>query len=158
MKNSVNKESNMCPTALIIEDNPVVREILSVGFEHRGWSVAEAGDAYRGLALFRELVPQLVTLDLIMPINDGLDSVQVARTITEGYRGVKVFVLSALAAEPEVDKFFKAHGIELFDKSSPENRGFAKLFARVDALFGSPHQRIQDDSWRPAEDRGKWTN
>jgi CheY-like chemotaxis protein len=149
----------MLPTALIIEDNPVIREILRLEFEQRGWTVAEAGDAYRGLTLFQELVPQLVTLDLIMPINDGLDSVQVARVITEEYPGVSLFVLSALAAEPQVNKFFKEHGVELFDKISPDNQGFVKLFERVDAIFRElTNQQGSGHSEHASEDRRKWTN
>ena len=146
-------------TALIIEDNPVIREILRLEFEHSGWTVAEAADAYRGLTLFRELVPQLVTLDLIMPINDGIDSVQMARMIIEKYPETAVFVLSALGADPRINEFFEEHGVEVFNKVSPDNRGLTKLFERVDAHF----KRLTDhttgnNSWHASEGHTKWTS
>ena len=146
-------------TALIIEDNPVIREILRLEFELRGWTVAEAGDAYRGLTLFRELVPQLVTLDLIMPINDGIDSVQMARLIIEEYPETAVFVLSALGAEPGINKFFKEHGVEVFNKVSSGNRGLTKLFKRVDAHFKRlTEHKTGKNSRHASEDHTKWTS
>lgn len=149
----------MPPTVLVIEDNPVIRQLLRLGFEERGWTVAEAGDAFRGLALFQELVPQLVTLDLIMPINDGLDSVQVAKTIAEQYPNATLFVLSALSAEPKVNRFFSDRKIELFDKLNPGNCGFVDLFNKADALFQQlTNQNPADGSRRTPEGRAKWTN
>jgi two-component system chemotaxis response regulator CheY len=146
-------------TALIIEDNPLLREILRLKFEHRGWTVAEAGDAYRGLTLFRELVPQLVTLDLIMPINDGIDSVQMARVIIEEYPETAVFVLSALGAEPRINKFFKEHGVEVFNKVSSDNRGVTKLFETVDAHFKKlTDHKTSNNRRHGSEDQTKWTS
>jgi two-component system chemotaxis response regulator CheY len=146
-------------TALIIEDNPVMREILRLEFELRGLTVAEAGDAYRGLTLFRELLPQLVTLDLIMPINDGIDSIQMARLIIEEYPETAMFVLSALGAEPRINKFFEEHGVEVFNKVSSNNRGLTKLFKRVDAhLKKLTANKTGNNSRHASEDLTKWTS
>lgn len=149
----------MRPTALVIEDNPAVREILRAGFEARGWTVVEAGDAYHGLALFQKHLPELVTLDLIMPINDGMDSVQVARTIAEAYPEVTIFVLSALSAEAEVNRFFTDYGIELFDKLSSGNSALSDLLKKADALFiRLTNHSNADTHSNTSEGRTKWIN
>ena len=125
----------MSPTALVIEDNSVVRQFLRLELEHRGWSVAEAEDAYRGLLAFRESGPQLVTLDLVMPINDGLDAMQLARMIREEDPEVILLVVSSFAANRDIQSFFQKHQLELFSKPTAGNPKFDKLLERVDDLY-----------------------
>lgn len=121
-------------TVLIIDDNSVIRQILRLKFEQKGWTVEEARDAYEGLRKFREIAPQLVTLDLIMPINHGVGSTQLARVILEENPGATLLVVSSLGDQAEFQKFCQKHRIELFAKASVEDPTFDSLFARVDRL------------------------
>jgi two-component system, chemotaxis family, chemotaxis protein CheY len=125
----------MAPTALVIDDNSVVRQILRLELERRGWKVAEASNAYEGLVTFRELGPQLVTLDLLMPINDGVDSVHLARMIREEDPASILFVVSSFADRNDLQVFFSNQQVELFAKSSADGPIFDELFERVDQLF-----------------------
>jgi CheY-like chemotaxis protein len=125
----------MSPRALVIEDNSVVRQFLRLELEHRGWTVAEAEDAYRGLLAFRESGPQLVTLDLVMPINDGLDALQLARMIREEDPEVILLVVSSFAANRDIQSFFQKQQVELFGKPTAGNPKFDKLLERVDDLY-----------------------
>ena len=56
---------------LIIDDDPVARQILVRFFEGAGFEVAEAADGNAGLVCARELRPALITLDVLMPGLDG---------------------------------------------------------------------------------------
>lgn len=125
----------MASTALIIDDNPVVRHLLRLEFERRGWVVTEAKDPFEGLLAFREVGPRLVTLDLLMPINNGIDSLELARLIRVEDPAVAVLVVSSFAAAPEVQVFFAKQRIEIFEKASADNPTFDRLFERVDELF-----------------------
>ncbi len=124
------------PTALIVEDSPVVRRYLRFRLESSGWNVAEAEDAFQGLNAVRTLRPDLVTLDLIMPINNGIDGIHLARLIREEAPEVTLLIVSGMASAHDVQDFLKKHKLEFFGKSEPaESGGFARLFARTDDLL-----------------------
>ena len=60
-------------TVLIVDDSPISRKILKNCFpKDRGFEFHEAGDGQQGLDLYRELRPDLVTLDLTMPVMNGV--------------------------------------------------------------------------------------
>jgi len=125
------------PTALVIDDSPVVRRYLRFRLESSGWNVAEAGDAFSGLNAARELRPDLITLDLVMPINNGIDGIHLAHKVREESPDTTLLIVSGLASEQDVKDFLKKHNLEFFGKTDPSDvGGFARLFARTDELLG----------------------
>jgi CheY-like chemotaxis protein len=125
------------PTALVIDDNPVVRRYLRLRLQSSGWNVAEAEDAFTGLNAARELCPDLITLDLIMPINNGIDGLHLARKIREESPETTILIVSGVASEQSVKDFMHKHQLEFFGKTAPSDvGGFARLFARTDELLG----------------------
>jgi CheY-like chemotaxis protein len=56
---------------LVIDDDPDVQDIMRRTLSRQGFHVDVAGDAERGLALARELDPDVITLDVMMPGRDG---------------------------------------------------------------------------------------
>ena len=60
---------------LIAEDNPVNRELLRELLETRGYSVIEASDGQEALMRIEESRPDLLLLDLDMPVLDGFATV-----------------------------------------------------------------------------------
>ena len=56
---------------LIVEDNPVNRELLREVLEARGYAVSEACDGQEALRQIQNVVPDIVLLDLNMPVMDG---------------------------------------------------------------------------------------
>ena len=127
---------SMSPTALVIDDSPVVRRYLRFRLESTGWSVAEAEDAFGGLNAMRELRPDLITLDLVMPINNGIDGIHLAHKIREESPDTTLLVVSGMASEEDVKDFLKKNRLEFFGKTeTAEVGGFARLFARTDELL-----------------------
>ena len=61
---------------LIAEDNPVNRELLRELLETRGYSVIEASDGQEALTRIEESRPDLLLLDLDMPVLDGFATVR----------------------------------------------------------------------------------
>lgn len=55
----------------IIEDDADLREIYSRSFKQEGFDVVTAGDGEEGLRVIREHLPDVITLDLEMPVKDG---------------------------------------------------------------------------------------
>ena len=94
--------------------------------------MSEAENAGAALSEFRRQRPQLVTLDLIMPINDGFDSLHLARLINDEAPEVVLLVVSAVASKQDITDFMGKHGFELIDKSDPYLKN---LFARIAVLL-----------------------
>jgi len=61
----------MAVSVLIVEDDPNIRELLQLYLEKAGYAVTLAADGGQGLAKFRAIKPNLVLLDVMMPVMDG---------------------------------------------------------------------------------------
>jgi CheY-like chemotaxis protein len=60
-------------TVLVIDDDPVARELLVRGLTREGFQVRTATNGREGLDLAREIQPDIITLDVLMPEMDGWD-------------------------------------------------------------------------------------
>jgi len=63
---------------LVVDDEPLVRELLDILLSHKGYDVLLADDGWKGLELYRQEHPDVILLDLRMP---GLDGVTVLKQI-----------------------------------------------------------------------------
>jgi two-component system, chemotaxis family, chemotaxis protein CheY len=89
--------------ALIIDDSPVARRIIRHHLQQIGCKIiGEAENAFQGLSLFRELKPDLVTLDLIMPAFQGIDASQAFRSMRKDHPSAKILVVSAVPFEKTI--------------------------------------------------------
>ena len=61
----------MAISVLIVEDDHNIAELLQMYLEKEGYAVTLAGDGGQGLAKFRAVQPDLVLLDVMMPVMDG---------------------------------------------------------------------------------------
>ena len=61
----------MAISVLIVEDDPNIRELLQLYLEKDGYAVTLAADGGQGLEKFRAIKPNLVLLDVMMPVMDG---------------------------------------------------------------------------------------
>ena len=61
----------MAVSVLIVEDDKNIQELLQMYLEKEGYAVTVANDGGQGLAKFRAIQPDLVLLDVMMPIMDG---------------------------------------------------------------------------------------
>jgi signal transduction histidine kinase/CheY-like chemotaxis protein len=82
-------------TVLVIEDEPEMRELLMQDLSQRGYRVLSAAGGVEGLRLAREVRPDAITLDIVMP---DLDGWTVLRTLKDDpeLRDVPVVLLTVL--------------------------------------------------------------
>lgn len=79
-------------TTLLVDDTPTLRMLMRLALENTGFVVVgEAGDGLAALELAKELAPDLVLLDLAMPVMDGLEALPLLR---EALPGLRVVILS----------------------------------------------------------------
>src|SRR4051812_20767469 len=64
---------------LIVEDKPTSRELLRTVLEQQGYAVEEAGDGEEALRKAQERPPDLVLMDLQIPVRDGFEVVSEIR-------------------------------------------------------------------------------
>jgi DNA-binding response OmpR family regulator len=85
---------------LIIEDEPSLLKFLSQNLALRGWDVVAVADGQEGLRQARETRPDLILLDLMLPVVSGWEVLETLRQ--EGVlRSVPVIVVTAAARAEE---------------------------------------------------------
>jgi two-component system, chemotaxis family, chemotaxis protein CheY len=67
------------PTVLVIDDDEAVRSSLEMLLETYGFQVVLARDGRQGVAAFRTNAPDVVLVDLMMPVQDGLQTIALIR-------------------------------------------------------------------------------
>ena len=83
---------------LLIDDEQDILEILSYNLEKEGYQVFMANNGNEGIAKAKEIIPDLILLDVMMPEKDGIETCQEMRQIKELQKTLIVF-LSARAEE-----------------------------------------------------------
>ncbi len=66
-------------SVLVVDDEPHIREYLRQELEPAGYAVYEAGDGLEAVAKAKELQPQLIILDVMMPTMNGFDAAAVLK-------------------------------------------------------------------------------
>ena len=100
---------------LVIDDEPDVRWLLRVNLEQAGHEVIVAEDGLRGIAVAQKQRPEIIVLDLMMPVMDGYgvlaELAKDPRTVD-----VPVVVLSAKAIPEEADRAMGAGAVRFLEK------------------------------------------
>ncbi|MBR4304008.1 MAG: response regulator transcription factor [Clostridia bacterium] len=73
----------MPKTVLIVEDESNIRELLRMYLEQEGYTVETAQNGSEGLRVFKRVHPDLVLLDLMMPVMDGNQMIRELRTFSK---------------------------------------------------------------------------
>ena len=86
----------MAVSVLIVEDDRNIAELLQMYLEREGYAVTTAGDGGKGLEKFRAIKPDLVLLDVMMPVMDGW-------AVCRAIRGESQTPIIMLTAKGETD-------------------------------------------------------
>jgi CheY-like chemotaxis protein len=95
-------------TALVVDDEVVIRRLVRTVLEADEFAVTEAADGYRALELADEERPSVVILDVMMP---ELDGVEVCRRLD--HDTLKVVMLTA-RDDPDLEQRCKDAGADAF--------------------------------------------
>jgi DNA-binding response OmpR family regulator len=94
----------MVERILIVEDDPTLLETLAYNLTREGYKVETAQDGQKAIVLARNTPPQLVVLDLMLPVLDGFEVCRILRKETN----VPILILTA--RDDEIDRVI---GLEL---------------------------------------------
>lgn len=88
-------------TILIVDDEPILRQLFQKVMEHEGHTIHTAANGREALEVMRQQVPDLIMLDMQMPAMDGYTFLRLIRRHLD-WAHVPVVIMSALASECDV--------------------------------------------------------
>jgi two-component system, chemotaxis family, chemotaxis protein CheY len=94
---------------LIVDDSPVTRRIIRHHLVKFGCKIAgEAETAAQAVQMFRELKPDLITLDVMMPAVDGFDAMAAFNLLRRESPAPEILVVSAVPFDKVRESFLRA--------------------------------------------------
>ncbi|MSR73516.1 MAG: response regulator [Candidatus Pacebacteria bacterium] len=96
----------MAKTVLVVEDDKYMREVLVAKLGKEGFTVLEATDGSAGLDITAKKKPDLVVLDIILPVMNGFDYLE-AKAKVAAIDSIPVIILSNLGQREDVERGMK---------------------------------------------------
>lgn len=121
---------------LVVDDNDANREILSTLLRLAGFSVQEAADGQAACDLFSSWNPQMILLDMIMPVMDGFQVLESIRT-TEAGRAVPIIAVTASVLREDENRVLAAGAVAFLKK--PFKAG--EIYALLEEHLGVRYQK-----------------
>ncbi len=121
---------------LLVEDNELNRDMLSRRLLRRGYDVVIAVDGEKGLELAESEVPDLIIMDMSLPILDGWEAARRLKA-APSTRHIPVIALTAHAMSSDRDKAIEA-GCDDYDTKPVE---LPRLLEKIEALLSVPASR-----------------
>jgi len=97
----------MKKTILIVEDEPLNRKLIRDILTHRGNTVIEAGNGRKGVDLAIEIKPDLIFMDIQLPVMDGLEAIRLIRSDPTA-RHIPIVALTGNAMDEDEKRMRKA--------------------------------------------------
>ena len=117
---------------LLVEDNEMNRDMLSRRLERRGYEVVIAVDGQQGVDLAQSSHPDLILMDMSLPIIDGWEATRQLKA-KEGIKGTPIIALTAHAMSGDREKALEA-GCDDYDTKPIE---LPRLLGKIEALLGA---------------------
>ena len=116
---------------LLVEDNEMNRDMLSRRLGRRGHEVVTAVDGGQGVEIARSQKPELILMDMSLPVLDGWEATRLLKSAPET-RAVPIIALTAHAMSGDREKAIEA-GCDDYDTKPIE---LSRLLEKIQALLG----------------------
>ncbi len=114
---------------LLVEDNEMNRDMLSRRLERRGYSIVMAMDGKEGVTLAESEVPDLILMDISLPVMDGYEATRQLKASPQT-KHIPVIALTAHAMSGDHDKALEA-GCDDYDTKPIE---LPRLLEKIEAF------------------------
>jgi CheY-like chemotaxis protein len=122
-------------TILLVEDNEMNRDMLSRRLTRRGYDVVVAVDGQEGIDRARSEGPDLILLDLSLPVVDGWTAARLLKddAVTSG---IPIIALTAHAMTGDREKAIEA-GCDEYDTKPVDIK---RLLGKIENILGAPSE------------------
>lgn len=124
------------PKILLVEDDEMNRDMLSRRLERRGYKVVIALDGEQAVVMTRSEAPDLILMDMSLPVLDGWEATRRIRAASET-RDVPIIALTAHAMQGDREKAIEA-GCDDYDTKPVE---FQRLLEKIQTILGKETRR-----------------
>ncbi len=105
--------------ALVVDDEPHVRKYIGLILKSLGaTAIVEASNGAEGFAAFQQERPDLVLLDVNMPVQDGIETLKQIRSIDEN---ASVIMLTSLSNRQTVEEAVEGGALHYIRKDTPRD-------------------------------------
>ena len=118
------------PKILLVEDNEMNRDMLSRRLQRKGYEVMIAVDGQLGVEMARSEVPDLILMDMSLPVIDGWEATRALKAAKET-SSIPIIALTAHAMSTDRDKAIAA-GCDDYDTKPIE---LSRLLGKMEALM-----------------------
>ena len=125
---------------LLVEDDPATREIMVRTLEAADWRVSEAGNGREALDRLAQEKPQVILLDLMMPVMDGFDFLLEMHANT-AWQDIPVIVLTAKDLTGEDRLILSGRVEQIVEKGACAHEQVVNLLRQVVDLHTPPTSR-----------------
>ena len=119
------------PRILLVEDQEMNRDMLSRRLKKRGYDVSIAVDGAEGLEKARAEAPELILMDMSLPVIDGWEATRQLKA-DQATRGIPVVALTAHAMSTDREKALDA-GCDAYETKPVE---LPRLLETIEKLLG----------------------
>jgi two-component system cell cycle response regulator DivK len=97
----------MSSKILVVEDNEKNRMLIKDVLEYYGYQVLEAGNGVEGIAVAKEHRPDLILMDIQMPVMDGVSAAKIIKS-DPAMKGTRMIALTSFAMKGDKERFLEA--------------------------------------------------
>ena len=112
---SNNPASAVQSRILVVDDDPMLRNLIKLRLKRRGYVVYEAEDGEQAVTEFKQCLPEIVLMDANMPGLDGFAATQAIKQLPEA-KNTPIIMVSGLEDDESVDRAFSVGAVEYITK------------------------------------------
>ncbi|CAN1576960.1 OmpR Response regulators consisting of a CheY-like receiver domain and a winged-helix DNA-binding domain [Spirosomataceae bacterium] len=130
----------MAKKVLVIDDDADILELLIYNLEKEGYEVKSAANGLEGIETAKQFMPDLILMDIMMPIMDGIEAGKVIKN-TEKLKHIHLLYLTARAEEYSEVAAFEVGADDYLTKPIKPRA----LLSRINAFFRKETQKSTDE-------------
>lgn len=157
---SCTNDSDALANILVIDDNPDNRRIISILLRNRGYRVWQAFSGESAFEQLKQMQPDLILLDIMMPQMDGYEVCKLLKTKKQT-RDIPVIFLSALDEATDKVKAFEAGGADFISRPFQIPEAIARIqhqltIKQQQQAFVRQNRQLQLEIWERQQAEEAW--
>jgi CheY-like chemotaxis protein len=122
------------PTLLLVDDNEMNCDMLQRRLQRKGFTVTVANDGAVAMELARSLLPDVILMDMMLPVLDGLEAARQLK-LDETTKHIPIIALTAHAMEKDRQEALRAG----FDEYETKPVDLPRLLEKIGASLEKRH-------------------